>query len=181
MQTRNHILQIHTSEVVQRIVTDSPRSLTNIESPAGTEEVPHFEESEDVSVHVSGEPGPSSPQHSPPLFQTVSAASPGASSTTSSTAPTVSAPQRARERIAKFTATLIGAAGSIGTYGSSANDETSSCDGLTLREVEDQFMGLKIREADTLAELKEMRQRVMELETQVNIVKLIILFKTFKI
>ena len=27
-------------------------------------------------------------------------------------------------------------------------------------------MGLKIREADTMAELKEMRQKVMEMETQ---------------
>lgn len=32
--------------------------------------------------------------------------------------------------------------------------------------MEDQFIGLKIREADTVAELKEMRQKVMELETQ---------------
>lgn len=29
-------------------------------------------------------------------------------------------------------------------------------------------MGVRIREADTVAELKEMRQKVMELETQVS-------------
>lgn len=42
-------------------------------------------------------------------------------------------------------------------------------DALTLRELEDQLMGIRIREADTVAELKEMRQKVMELETQVRI------------
>lgn len=31
-------------------------------------------------------------------------------------------------------------------------------------------MGVRIKEADTLAELKEMRQKVMELETQVIII-----------
>ena len=29
-------------------------------------------------------------------------------------------------------------------------------------------MGIRIRETDTIAELKEMRQKVMELETQVR-------------
>lgn len=36
-----------------------------------------------------------------------------------------------------------------------------------MKELEDQLMGVRIREADTVAELKEMRQKVMELETQV--------------
>lgn len=40
---------------------------------------------------------------------------------------------------------------------------------MTLRELEDQLMGLRIRETDAVAELKEMRQKVMELETQVNV------------
>ncbi len=40
--------------------------------------------------------------------------------------------------------------------------------GASYRELEDQLMGVRIREADTLAELKEMRQKVMELETQVH-------------
>jgi len=80
------------------------------------------------------------------------------------TAPSAAA--AARGRIAKFTASLIGAAsGTIGYNNQNSVDENGE-GSLTLREIEDQFMGLKIREADTLAELKEMRQKVMELETQ---------------
>lgn len=76
-----------------------------------------------------------------------------------------SAPQRARDRIAKFTATLMGGISSS-TAGSQPGDDGTEGALMTQRELEDQFMGLKIREADTLAELKEMRQKVMELETQ---------------
>lgn len=164
IQSRNLILQTHTLENIQSAATNSLQSLNSVELSNVTEDRSNFEESEAVSFYVNGEPGPSSPQHSPPISQSISIILPSTSSTTSSTT-TISAPQRARGRIAKFTATLIGAAGNIGTYGSSANDEIT-CDGLTLRELEDQFIGLKIHEADTLAELKEMRQRVMELETQ---------------
>ncbi|KAI1724536.1 rab-GTPase-TBC domain-containing protein [Ditylenchus destructor] len=78
---------------------------------------------------------------------------------------TSSAPQRARDRIAKFTATLMGGISSS-TTGSQPGDDGTEGALMTQRELEDQFMGLKIREADTLAELKEMRQKVMELETQ---------------
>ncbi|MFH4974768.1 hypothetical protein AB6A40_001477 [Gnathostoma spinigerum] len=66
-------------------------------------------------------------------------------------------PQSARQRLAKL-ASLIG--------GSVADSESNEEGGLTIQELEDQLMGLRIREADTLAELKEMRQKVMELETQ---------------
>ncbi|VDD90561.1 unnamed protein product [Enterobius vermicularis] len=76
-------------------------------------------------------------------------------------------PQTARQRLAKLTASLIG----VGNSDTNDNDaEYSNClhflDALTLRELEDQLMGIRIREADTVAELKEMRQKVMELETQ---------------
>uniref|UniRef100_A0A7E4VPM0 SH3 domain-containing protein n=1 Tax=Panagrellus redivivus TaxID=6233 RepID=A0A7E4VPM0_PANRE len=54
---------------------------------------------------------------------------------------------------------FIGAA----TTGASGPPED---DGPPVRELEDQLMGLKIKEADAVAELKEMRQKVMELETQ---------------
>ncbi|ETN74559.1 hypothetical protein NECAME_12902 [Necator americanus] len=60
----------------------------------------------------------------------------------------------ARARLAKITASFIGA--------SSEGDE--EC--VTIRELEDQLMGVRIKEVDNLAELKEMRQKVMELETQ---------------
>ncbi|KJH43673.1 hypothetical protein DICVIV_10317 [Dictyocaulus viviparus] len=60
----------------------------------------------------------------------------------------------ARARLAKITASIIG--------GSSETDD--GC--ITVRELEDQLMGVRIKEADNLAELKEMRQKVMELETQ---------------
>ncbi|GMR32167.1 hypothetical protein PMAYCL1PPCAC_02362 [Pristionchus mayeri] len=60
----------------------------------------------------------------------------------------------ARAKLAKFTATIMGGGGE--------GEHT----GVSLRELEDQLMGVRIKEADTLAELKEMRQKVMELETQ---------------
>ncbi|CAB3400840.1 unnamed protein product [Caenorhabditis bovis] len=60
----------------------------------------------------------------------------------------------ARQRLAKITASLIG--GSV--------EENDSA--ISVRELEDQLMGVRIKEADTQAELKEMRQKVMELETQ---------------
>ncbi|VDM43837.1 unnamed protein product [Toxocara canis] len=67
-----------------------------------------------------------------------------------------SAPQSARQRLAKLTASLIGV----------ASGETVEGGAESVRELEDQLMGVRIREADTVAELKEMRQKVMELETQ---------------
>lgn len=102
----------------------------------------------------------SSQQHSPSTSTTVAA--------------TTTAPQRARDRLAKFTATLMGAAGNItgGGHGSLGASIEESESGLSIRDLEDQFMGLKIREADTMAELKEMRQKVMEMETQVNFLML---------
>lgn len=60
----------------------------------------------------------------------------------------------ARARLAKLTATLIG----------TSTEENDSA--ISVRELEDQLMGVRIKEADTQAELKEMRQKVMELETQ---------------
>ncbi|CAJ0955365.1 unnamed protein product, partial [Mesorhabditis belari] len=60
----------------------------------------------------------------------------------------------ARARLAKITASIIG---------SGSPDEDH---GISIRELEDQLMGVRIKEADTVAELKEMRQKVMELETQ---------------
>ncbi|KAK5983973.1 Ecotropic viral integration site 5 [Trichostrongylus colubriformis] len=60
----------------------------------------------------------------------------------------------ARARLAKLTASFIGA----------PSDGDESC--ITVRDLEDQLMGVRIKEADNLAELKEMRQKVMELETQ---------------
>jgi uncharacterized protein YcfJ len=78
-------------------------------------------------------------------------------------------PQSARARIAKLTATIIGAVGSgvSGANNSGGGEQIpETLEGWTQRELEENFIGLKIREADTLAELKEMRQKVMELETQ---------------
>ncbi|WKY15845.1 hypothetical protein Q1695_000936 [Nippostrongylus brasiliensis] len=60
----------------------------------------------------------------------------------------------ARARLAKITASIIGA----------STDGDDGC--ITVRELEDQLMGVRIKDADNLAELKEMRQKVMELETQ---------------
>uniref|UniRef100_A0A0K0D8D2 HOOK domain-containing protein n=1 Tax=Angiostrongylus cantonensis TaxID=6313 RepID=A0A0K0D8D2_ANGCA len=57
-------------------------------------------------------------------------------------------------KLAKITASIIGG----------ASDGDDGC--ITVRELEDQLMGVRIKEADNLAELKEMRQKVMELETQ---------------
>uniref|UniRef100_A0A183BKM7 Rab-GAP TBC domain-containing protein n=1 Tax=Globodera pallida TaxID=36090 RepID=A0A183BKM7_GLOPA len=79
--------------------------------------------------------------------------------------------QSARARIAKLTATLMGAVGSnVNINNSSAIGESGgtaeTLEGWSQRELEDNFIGLKIREADTVAELKEMRQKVMEMETQ---------------
>ncbi|VDM92794.1 unnamed protein product, partial [Onchocerca ochengi] len=73
--------------------------------------------------------------------------------------------QSARQRLAKLTATIIGTINSESTDANSASD---SSDCITIKELEDQLMGVRIREADTVAELKEMRQKVMELETQVS-------------
>ncbi|KAJ1353052.1 hypothetical protein KIN20_009598 [Parelaphostrongylus tenuis] len=60
----------------------------------------------------------------------------------------------ARAKLAKITASIIGG----------VPDGDDGC--ITVRELEDQLMGVRIKEADNLAELKEMRQKVMELETQ---------------
>uniref|UniRef100_A0A915PRS1 CUE domain-containing protein n=1 Tax=Setaria digitata TaxID=48799 RepID=A0A915PRS1_9BILA len=74
-----------------------------------------------------------------------------------------SVPQSARQRLAKLTATLIG---TINTDTSDATSPSDFSGCITIKELEDQLMGVRIREADTVAELKEMRQKVMELETQ---------------
>lgn len=117
-------------------------------------------------VHVDALEGgtSASQQHSPTSSSGASSGNATATTTTAAAAP--SAPQRARERLAKFTASLMGAAGTI-TGSTSQQSVEESESGLSIRDLEDQFMGLKIREADTMAELKEMRQKVMEMETQV--------------
>ena len=79
-----------------------------------------------------------------------------------------SVPQSARARLAKLTAYIGSAAGAI-TASTSSTDESEVQSQITMRELEDQLMGLRIREADAVAELKEMRQKVMELETQVHV------------
>ncbi|VDN07705.1 unnamed protein product [Thelazia callipaeda] len=71
--------------------------------------------------------------------------------------------QSARQRLAKLTASFIGSINTESAESVSASD-SSGC--ITVKELEDQLMGVRIREADTVAELKEMRQKVMELETQ---------------
>lgn len=43
------------------------------------------------------------------------------------------------------------------------------CELPSIRELEDQLMSLRIREADASVELREMRQKVMELETQSHV------------
>lgn len=68
-------------------------------------------------------------------------------------------PTSARGRLANLTAKLMGA-------GFGISNEESNDMGMSMKEMEDQLMGLRIREADAVAELKEMRQKVMELETQ---------------
>ncbi|VDM91368.1 unnamed protein product [Litomosoides sigmodontis] len=77
--------------------------------------------------------------------------------------PSTVVPQSTRQRLAKLTATLIG------TISAESSDPTNPSDSsgcITIKELEDQLMGVRIRETDTVAELKEMRQKVMELETQ---------------
>uniref|UniRef100_A0A0R3RW92 Ecotropic viral integration site 5 protein homolog n=1 Tax=Elaeophora elaphi TaxID=1147741 RepID=A0A0R3RW92_9BILA len=73
-------------------------------------------------------------------------------------------PQSARQRLAKLTATLIGSINAESSSDATSPSDSSGC--ITIKELEDQLMGVRIREADTVAELKEMRQKVMELETQ---------------
>ncbi|VDN19918.1 unnamed protein product, partial [Gongylonema pulchrum] len=75
-----------------------------------------------------------------------------------------SAPQSARQRLAKLTASLIGGISADTLDSVTSPTDASGC--ITVKELEDQLMGVRIREADTVAELKEMRQKVMELETQ---------------
>ncbi|CAD5228438.1 unnamed protein product [Bursaphelenchus okinawaensis] len=70
-----------------------------------------------------------------------------------STTSTSSNPLSARNRLAKLTAGWMG--------GSASNEAEPS-----LKELEEQIMGLRIREADMNVELQEMSQKVMELETQ---------------
>uniref|UniRef100_A0A914WJC5 Rab-GAP TBC domain-containing protein n=2 Tax=Plectus sambesii TaxID=2011161 RepID=A0A914WJC5_9BILA len=70
--------------------------------------------------------------------------------------------QTARGRLAKLTASLMGTSVDAGDASSSPENNN----GISVKELEDQLMGIRIREADTVAELKEMRQKVMELETQ---------------
>uniref|UniRef100_A0A0R3Q4T6 Shootin-1 n=1 Tax=Brugia timori TaxID=42155 RepID=A0A0R3Q4T6_9BILA len=78
--------------------------------------------------------------------------------------PPTTVPQSARQRLAKLTATLIGTINAESSdTGVNASDSSGN---MAIKELEDQLMGVRIREADTVAELKEMRQKVMELETQ---------------
>ncbi|VDN93145.1 unnamed protein product [Brugia pahangi] len=78
--------------------------------------------------------------------------------------PPTTVPQSARQRLAKLTATLIGTINAESSdTGINASDSSGN---MAIKELEDQLMGVRIREADTVAELKEMRQKVMELETQ---------------
>uniref|UniRef100_A0A1I8B126 Rab-GAP TBC domain-containing protein n=1 Tax=Meloidogyne hapla TaxID=6305 RepID=A0A1I8B126_MELHA len=90
-------------------------------------------------------------------------------SSTSSTAPTEQQQNNQRKstraRLAKI-ATIIGAAvgNNLNNNLNEGNNET--LEGWSQRELEDNFIGLRIKEADTLAELKEMRQKLMEMETQ---------------
>ncbi|KAI6173433.1 Ecotropic viral integration site 5-like protein [Aphelenchoides besseyi] len=67
-----------------------------------------------------------------------------------------SVPQTARKTLAKLTASLMGG----------GNGESDGTNTPSIRELEDQLMCLRIREADASVELREMRQKVMELETQ---------------
>ncbi|CAK5086287.1 unnamed protein product [Meloidogyne enterolobii] len=71
-----------------------------------------------------------------------------------------------KTRLAKI-ATIIGAA-VVGGGGNNLNEVNNgeTLEGWNQRELEDNFIGLRIKEADTLAELKEMRQKLMEMETQ---------------
>ena len=66
-----------------------------------------------------------------------------------------------KTRLAKI-ATIIGAAVVGGGGGSNLNEVNNgeTLEGWNQRELEDNFIGLRIKEADTLAELKEMRQKV---------------------
>lgn len=108
---------------------------------------------------VSNDSRAESPQHSP---------NSSTASATQATTPngTSSAPQTARARLSKLTAFIGAAAGAVGA--STSSDASEQGHGsITIKDLEDQLMGLRIREADAMAELKEMRQKVMELETQV--------------
>ena len=96
-----------------------------------------------VDTATDGSSRANSPQHSPPLASAPQPPPPQQNGTT-------------KGRFAKLTA-LMGAA-----VGGTSEDH----DQPTIRELEDHLMGLRIREADAVAELKEMRQKVMELETQ---------------
>uniref|UniRef100_A0A7E4VME3 GRIP domain-containing protein n=1 Tax=Panagrellus redivivus TaxID=6233 RepID=A0A7E4VME3_PANRE len=107
-----------------------------------------------VDTTTDGSSRAASPQHSPSLPGSTN----GTGTLTNGNVNGTSANPAKTGRFAKLTA-FIGAA----TTGASGPPED---DGPTLRELEDQLMGLKIKEADAVAELKEMRQKVMELETQ---------------
>uniref|UniRef100_A0A914DA08 Rab-GAP TBC domain-containing protein n=1 Tax=Acrobeloides nanus TaxID=290746 RepID=A0A914DA08_9BILA len=107
---------------------------------------------------VSNDSRAESPQHSPnsSTASATQAATPNGTS---------SAPQTARARLSKLTAFIGAAAGAVGA--STSSDASEQGHGsITIKDLEDQLMGLRIREADAIAELKEMRQKVMELETQ---------------
>uniref|UniRef100_A0A183IR34 Ecotropic viral integration site 5-like protein n=1 Tax=Soboliphyme baturini TaxID=241478 RepID=A0A183IR34_9BILA len=54
----------------------------------------------------------------------------------------------------------------VNTIAKKTKQKENAFTSAAVKELEDQLMCVRIREADTLAELKEMRQRVMELETQ---------------
>ncbi|VDN58395.1 unnamed protein product [Dracunculus medinensis] len=97
------------------------------------------------------------------------------------------ATQSARQRLAKLKATLIGMPNSESSESLGENGLFSIIkltfysffcgsfmkilpEANTVRDLEDQLMGIRIREVDTVAELKEMRQKVMELETNNHVI-----------
>ncbi|KAI6243994.1 Ecotropic viral integration site 5-like protein [Aphelenchoides fujianensis] len=75
-------------------------------------------------------------------------------------ADSASVPQTARKTLANFSQKLT--ASFMGGGGGEADGASTP----SIRELEDQLMCLRIREADANVELREMRQKVMELETQ---------------
>uniref|UniRef100_A0A914GW09 Rab-GAP TBC domain-containing protein n=1 Tax=Globodera rostochiensis TaxID=31243 RepID=A0A914GW09_GLORO len=123
-----------------------------------------------VSLDIAQSPPPSSMEEEPPQ-EPCQSPTPPSSNQQNTQQPQQNPSQSARARIAKLTATLMGAVGSNANINnSSAISESGgtaeTLEGWSQRELEDNFIGLKIREADTVAELKEMRQKVMEMETQ---------------
>lgn len=169
-------------EMRQRLADMEQQWLKYMQNRAAPNYFQSYHNSEDVAIESyrnASESAPVSPVNHPPSTSNTECngsvqvdadlSSPSSQQHSPNNPVNTTAPQRARDRLAKFTATLIGAAGNItGGHGlMNGNSVEESESGLSIRDLEDQYMGLKIREADTMAELKEMRQKVMEMETQV--------------